>query len=285
MQSSATVGCRAAVMVVCLIAIPLAAVFGTTLPDLIQDLLSRRWGTTPVPAKDSRCEAPPFRGFVRPIPSSVAQDDPISGEGSDGSHTPPICQSGPPGRIGPAGGTPNTRQDDAIWAGYDSPVEPLSASAIPAWPQQTGGGPKWGGSSASPTGSAATTAVLSDPTTVEPSPRDLVPVAEPECPPGSIRPSGPFQPPNAAWDCAARQHQSPQTTEQFARVQRRLRELGATYYRLETWGDQGQLYRFQARMAFNGNADYVRHFEVTDSDPLTAMVRLLNQVETWQAGR
>jgi len=41
MQSSTTVACRAGVMLVCLIAIPLAALFGTRLPDLVEDLLSR----------------------------------------------------------------------------------------------------------------------------------------------------------------------------------------------------------------------------------------------------
>ena len=71
----------------------------------------------------------------------------------------------------------------------------------------------------------------------------------------------------------------------FTWTQQRLRELGATYYLLETWGRNGELYRFHCKMAVAGNPDYTRHFEATDSDASRAMQQVLEQVEAWRAGR
>ena len=73
--------------------------------------------------------------------------------------------------------------------------------------------------------------------------------------------------------------------DRFTFIQQRLRELGATYYVLESWGDQGRLYRFRCRMPVAGSANYTRHFEATDADALTAMGKVLADVEAWRAGR
>lgn len=67
-------------------------------------------------------------------------------------------------------------------------------------------------------------------------------------------------------------------------IQLRLRELGATYYLLETWGNGEELYRFSCKMAIEGNTGFVRHFEAVDADPLRAMLLVLRQVETWRDG-
>lgn len=75
------------------------------------------------------------------------------------------------------------------------------------------------------------------------------------------------------------------TTEQFTHIQDRLRRLGATYSLLESWGTQEQLFRFYCRVAVGGNPNYTHYFEATDSDPLTAMARVLRQVETWRNAR
>jgi hypothetical protein len=37
-------------------------------------------------------------------------------------------------------------------------------------------------------------------------------------------------------------------------------------------------------MAVGGSADYVRHFEATDTEAVRAMAKVLEQVEAWQAG-
>ena len=90
-------------------------------------------------------------------------------------------------------------------------------------------------------------------------------------------------------DAAARQAASgPKpggSNDWFNWTQHRLRELGATYYLLETWGRNGELYRFHCKMAVAGNPDYTRHFEATDNDASRAMHQVLEQVEAWRAGR
>lgn len=67
-------------------------------------------------------------------------------------------------------------------------------------------------------------------------------------------------------------------------IQVRLRELGATYYRLEMWGDGQELYRFYCKVAVGGNADYTHCFEASDADPLQAMRQVLQRVESWRGG-
>jgi hypothetical protein len=78
--------------------------------------------------------------------------------------------------------------------------------------------------------------------------------------------------------------QPPAAVDQFVYVQQRLRQLGATYYLLEAWGNDRQLYRFYCKMAVGGNASYTRYFEATDSNPLQAMAQVLQRVETWCSG-
>jgi hypothetical protein len=74
---------------------------------------------------------------------------------------------------------------------------------------------------------------------------------------------------------------------QFRHVEQRLRELGATYYLLESWGSSGDRYRFYCEVALAGNTDsgHNRVFQAMDPDPLRAMKSVLDQVELWRAGR
>jgi hypothetical protein len=74
----------------------------------------------------------------------------------------------------------------------------------------------------------------------------------------------------------------PVATTELRGVQERLRELGATYYLLESWGSDQQLYRFYCKVAVGGNADYTHWFEVIHADPLQAMRQVLRRVETWR---
>ncbi len=70
----------------------------------------------------------------------------------------------------------------------------------------------------------------------------------------------------------------------FITMQDRLRRLGATYYLLETWGNQRQFYRFYCQMAVGGNSSYTRYFEAINANPLEAMADVLRQVEDWRGG-
>jgi hypothetical protein len=90
------------------------------------------------------------------------------------------------------------------------------------------------------------------------------------------------QPPSAGGGSA--EATPPRGEDSFRAVQARLRELGATYYLLESWGDGGR-YRFHCRMAIAGNTSYSRQFEALAGDPLAAMLAVLRQVEDWRAGR
>ena len=74
------------------------------------------------------------------------------------------------------------------------------------------------------------------------------------------------------------------TADPFRYIQDRLRQLGATYYLLESWGNQQQMYRFYCKMAVGGSAAYTRCFEATNSNPLQAMRQVLQQVETQHTG-
>ncbi|MFV2068408.1 MAG: hypothetical protein ACC645_15670 [Pirellulales bacterium] len=65
-------------------------------------------------------------------------------------------------------------------------------------------------------------------------------------------------------------------------LERRLRDLGATYYLLEKWGDTGAYYRFHCRMALADNPEQFRYFEATDGVPERAMADVVQQVERWR---
>jgi hypothetical protein len=71
---------------------------------------------------------------------------------------------------------------------------------------------------------------------------------------------------------------------EFRHAEQLLRELGATYYLLETFGDG---YRFYCRVALTGKIDsgQNRFFQAMSPDPLEAMKSVLDQVERWRSGR
>jgi hypothetical protein len=77
---------------------------------------------------------------------------------------------------------------------------------------------------------------------------------------------------------------SQKETNPFISIQDRLRQLGATYYLLETWGNQRQFFRFYCQMSVGGNASYTHYFEATNADPMAAMGDVLRQVEAWRFG-
>jgi hypothetical protein len=91
--------------------------------------------------------------------------------------------------------------------------------------------------------------------------------------------SAPIGLPAAAGDESARAA-SISTADPFRCIQDRLRRLGATYYLLESWGNQQQMYRFYCKMAIGGSAAYTRCFEATNANPLQAMRQVLQEVET-----
>ena len=74
MRSSTTVMFRALVMLACLVAIPLAAVVGKSLPDMVRGLLDGRWPGRSASAFESLDEAPPFQpGADSPAAAALGQ--------------------------------------------------------------------------------------------------------------------------------------------------------------------------------------------------------------------
>jgi hypothetical protein len=71
----------------------------------------------------------------------------------------------------------------------------------------------------------------------------------------------------------------------FGQMHERLRQLGATYVLLESWGDQHQAFRFYCKIAVAGNPHYTYRFEATDTDPVHAMAKVVDQVERWRNQR
>jgi hypothetical protein len=304
MKSTRNVAWRVVVMVACLFAIPLAALFGTSLPDLVRRVLDLSKSLAPAEAVDSRADDPFFgRGPRDPAGSSMPN------RGASGFRTPETrLFSSPPepprDRIAPHGWPPTDMNPTAGWAdcgqyagesgspaGFNTASQP---EAIPAsyfaevdpppghpanWPQEPEAGsarPGFGGLAGASRGATGSGSCPSGHSS-------LVPVASAgpvQTCSGSACPS---RPSGAERGTHALPVRAPSATDQFTYIQRRLRELGATYYLLETWGAQGQYFRFHARIAIGGSPDYSRRFEATDTDALRAMAKVLEQVEAGQA--
>lgn len=214
MQSSTLMAARSFLMIVCMVVVPVLAIFGT---DWIGQL-GREQPAAPAP---------------RRLPPGHAA---AAGE----SHA--RAPAGRPPAAAPAWTSAGSQGAESIRASFEVPVanSPPSAGSSPISP---GVAPDHAG---------------------QPIGRLRLASASPS--------SKPAERPAAANDW-------------FRTVQQRLKQLGATYYLLETWGRGGELYRFHCKMAIGGNPDYTRHFEATDRDAAKAMQDVLAQIEAWRAGR
>src|SRR5205085_5218332 len=92
------------------------------------------------------------------------------------------------------------------------------------------------------------------------------------------RPSGATSA-TSAWPSATSSN-APDATDRFTSIEQRLRSYGAVHYHLETWGQRGELYRFQCQMPASAAGATSPSFESVDSNALEAMQRVLDQVET-----
>jgi hypothetical protein len=68
----------------------------------------------------------------------------------------------------------------------------------------------------------------------------------------------------------------------FREFEVRLRQLGATYYRLETLEAQGSQYRFFCKVALGPGEAETLAFFATDRDPLAAIEQVIRQIEGWR---
>ncbi|MBI1248803.1 hypothetical protein GC197_13305 [bacterium] len=65
-------------------------------------------------------------------------------------------------------------------------------------------------------------------------------------------------------------------------LQEELDRLGATYYRLESWGNSPRLYRFHCTVSIKiGQSEYSQRFEATAESPEAAMTQVQSEVRAW----
>jgi hypothetical protein len=212
MQSTAVVTLRALVMLVCLVVVPLAAIFGSSLPQAFNSLVEGRG-------------LPSFAGTARATDDARSRggDAPVFASSSE---TPPHDEPPPPARRTDGTGT--------LWA----------PGAVPP--------------------------------AMDRSMAEAAPQAE------MARSSPPGAQPMQAGQSAPRDPRM--AGEDFQQIEHRLRELGATYYLLETWGNAGQMYRFHCKVSLAANASQSQNFDATDADPLRAMHKVREQVEQYRLG-
>jgi hypothetical protein len=252
---------RALVMLACLAVVPLVALYGKYAPDFAHAVMEAfKARTQAAAASDPKAaggEAPPFAGSTsrasggRPatLPGSPRTGAPAPWADRAQSARPLSDLERQPAGTGSQNATLERASFNAPLNGRDG--EDAGDPGRSADPPPLHGSPK---GSAAPMPLPARSIALASGVTAESHAGDA----------------------SAADNCTA----------QFRRMEQRLRELGATYYLLETWGSSGDRYRFFCKMALAGNADYNRNriFQATAADPLRAMQDVLGQVEQWRAG-
>ncbi len=248
MASNESAAGRFLLTLACLVIIPLAAVFGTWLPDLVRQLSQARWGIPPAVARDLFGPAANTAGLSEAPPWNQAGGSLVATSMRDPSTGLRTAAAG----IGIAG-----ESSDRMVSGPGT-----SHRAI---------GPLPGGGS-------------SPGTTPQVPPLEVSAVSNGNSAPSSFPDTDLGTSPHQQAGGAAMQPNGPDTSSDlFVAIQSRLQQLGAVYYLLETWGSDPPCYRFYARMAVGGNRNVTRHFEAVDHIPLRAMQRVLEQVERWKA--
>lgn len=219
-QSSAAVAVRAFVMLGCLVAIPLVALFGNALPEAMDQLAGTWWAPPSMAVSGETAEeAPLFEPLLR-------------------------------------GPSPRVQED----------------SPAPAWPAQMSPGPAAGRTACDVDERGVLPASYEAPVDFPP---DRQPLSNAISSLGHGAPAGSVPPERAV----------SQPPDSFQTIHQRLKQLGSTYVLLESWGDGQEQFRFYCKIAVAGNPHYTYRFEATSPDPLVAMARVLQQVESWHAAR
>jgi hypothetical protein len=241
MQSPTGVLFRTLVMLACLVAIPMAALFSSSLPKMVTAILEGRWplGTSSAPGQQSGTPEPAPcnpNGGVIATPAEPAS---------------PLWQTCPPKRGDIPGDTFAMPPSAVTAAAYEATIAP-SGGTSEAKSAVAAAFPDSIGSQASASNVAGPAAAVAP----------------------------------ASAEASSSGHRDNLTqADSFTQIQQRLRQLGATYYLLETWGNQRELYRFYCEIPIGGSPNFVHHVEATHAEPLQAMAQVLQEVESRQAAR
>jgi hypothetical protein len=97
-------------------------------------------------------------------------------------------------------------------------------------------------------------------------------------------PSASFDTPiqQVAWEHPATAPPQVTQPQDFESLERHLKALGAKYYRLEKWGNRGELFRFACLVAPAESYSYEKHFQAIGTDPVTVMQSVIADIETWK---
>ncbi len=250
-QSSTVVAVRGLVMLVCLVLVPVAAFCGGSFPAVVKAIQSGRWPTLA-----------DFRHSAEPPPSAATVAP---------RFVPPAAKTVPQ-PVGPqALGFPGRADNLGVAAQIEAPHSQVVAANYTA-----------------PADSTPPPMTLSPPAGFSQDKQRSVGFGQPP----DVLP-GTAEKPLAISSSAAGSGEKLASGErisgtapddQFKLVQQRLRQLGATYYILETFGDETREFRFYCRMSVGGNPHVSKPFWCTDGNALKAMTGVLKQVEEWRSG-
>lgn len=299
MQSSAMVALRTMTMIVCLVAVPLAAVLGTTLPKVVKSAL---WhGEARQQAHDEDVVAVHERRPILAAGSELA--------GTELAGTMPSSEMADPQSEDHESALPRVR----ITGVRALDEAPLTASEGVAEQPPIETAPLWNPSprtASAPRGRQMTTHFIPSPLPRQDSRLPSRPHVDAEPPSYDVRMRGDgrgeslqktvySQPDEATNPKTDDESDGGQTlaAERMVAVQRvantgaladgeqRLREMGATYYRLEAWGSDGSFYRCSCSVPLSPRSRATRHFESIEAAPSQAIDAVMKQVETWRAKR
>lgn len=305
MQSTAMVALRTTIMIVCLVAVPLAAVMGTALPRFLASLLDGRAKTTTAGPSTPSAVGHPTLAVNEPVSAGHEEATPAlpSDEVSAAEHptahiTAVRPAADPPPAARADARTPEERLPVAAVTGVRTAAAPPALEETsPFWsarrPPAASSRPRYSTAhyesrdaegqaepGMAPSGGRRADRLkqglhqatllktgysLSAEAAQQPADRPLVKVDHP-----AIRP-----------DADAR------ASDPLATSEHRLRELGATYYRLEPWGDHGEFFRCACDVRLGPRSRAARHFEAIEPTASQAVAAVIEQVErhTRRAGR
>jgi hypothetical protein len=323
MQSSTAIAFRALIMLIVLISVPLFAIFGKSLPDVVKGLLEgRTLVLSPAPGTEQN---PPAAAPATPASSPFAQTGPYRAapdNNAAGAAAGSMTATNPATSLNANTAAPMNNNAAPLSAVNGNPPTVPAASLLQPVPvSNTAGVP--GAPASIPTvgdpsqfaaangamppanpnvnNVQAAATMTSGPTATSAQPASFLgaPDATALSATDSVRRDGNVsgQTTNMPADPAsvyggskinpirdgAGQTASVTSDEKFRRAEMRLRELGATHYMLETWGQDNGRYRFVCKMSVGGNAEVTRYFQAIDDNPWQAMQTVLEQVEDWRA--
>ena len=97
--------------------------------------------------------------------------------------------------------------------------------------------------------------------------------------------SSPLTSPVPAIQQVSWEHSRAELPQDFASLGLRLEALGSTYYKIEKWGNRGELFRVSCFVALSENHSHTKHFQAIGSDVVAAMQTVIADIERWKNGR